>query len=112
MPVLIHEEDYGINRDKLNSELKNYNIITRKYFYPICSEFQCYQNNATSSLMNLPVSFNISRKILILPLYKDLEIEDIDHICDAIEYISKKNKHQRSLKRNVYHTAPFTALPN
>ena len=42
---------------------------------------ECYKdinNNAT------PVTADISRKVLTLPMYEELTVEDVDKICDVI----------------------------
>jgi dTDP-4-amino-4,6-dideoxygalactose transaminase len=92
MVILINNKEYGINRDQLHEELKRYNIITRKYFYPLCSQFQCYRRHSSASSDNLPVAESISEKVLSLPLYGDLVPEDINLICDILDYIGKKSR--------------------
>src|SRR5690606_17386783 len=33
----------GCSRDILHERLKRYNIVTRKYFHPLCSDYACYR---------------------------------------------------------------------
>ena len=81
-PIIIEETDFGASRNELYEELAKHNIITRKYFYPLTSMFECYREwyNAEQT----PVALDISKKVLTLPLYADLEIEIVDRICDII----------------------------
>jgi len=83
--VTINEEKFGMSRDDLYKRLKGYNIYTRKYFYPLCSQFQCYRHYPSSSPKNLPVAEKISKKVLSFPLYGDLQIEDIHKICNIVQ---------------------------
>jgi dTDP-4-amino-4,6-dideoxygalactose transaminase len=75
-------------------KLKKYNIFTRRYFYPLCSEFQCYRNYPSSAAENLPVAEKISKSILTLPLYGSLEEEDIHKISDVIALHAKRNTYR------------------
>lgn len=92
MPITIEKKDFGLDRDQLNLKLKEYNIITRKYFYPLCSQFQCYCGHPSASHQKLSNAEAISKKILVLPLYGGLNKDDIDKICDTIEFIHHNHK--------------------
>lgn len=80
-PIVVNEKIYGATRDEICNELKAHNIYARKYFYPLTSAFECYKgkyNNAT------PVATYVSEHVLTLPIYADLEKEDIDRICKIL----------------------------
>ena len=85
--ITVDQSSFGISRDDLYNNLKDYNIFTRKYFYPLCSQFQCYKQYPSSSPKNLPVAEKTAKQVLSLPLYGDLKAEDIHKICDAIKYM-------------------------
>jgi dTDP-4-amino-4,6-dideoxygalactose transaminase len=87
--ITVDQNRFGISRDELYNALKKYNIFTRRYFYPLCSQFQCYRNYPSSSPENLPVAEKITRRVLSLPLYGILDGRDIQRICDIVEYIHK-----------------------
>ena len=89
--ITVDKEEFGISRDELYDSLKKYNVFTRKYFYPLCSQFQCYRHLPSSSAANLPVAEKITKTVLSLPLYGALNEENIQRICDVIEYIHKVN---------------------
>ena len=87
--ITVNEEEFGISRDELYDSLKKYNVFTRKYFYPLCSQLQCYRYLPSSSPTNLPVAEKITKMILSLPLYGAFNEEDVQRICDIIKYIHK-----------------------
>lgn len=96
--IRINKEEFGISRDELYDNLKKYNIFTRKYFYPLCSQFQCYRHYPSSSAANLPVAEKVTKQTLSLPLYGGLGDEDIHQICDIIDFIHKaRHRNQKSL---------------
>lgn len=80
-------KDFGMNRDQLHEELKKYNVITRKYFYPLCSDYNCYRHIPTANPQNLPVASKVVKEVLCLPLYGGLALEDVEKICQLIKEI-------------------------
>jgi len=81
-PVVFDEKVLGKTRDDLCEALKSENIYARKYFYPLTNSFECneglYDPNAT------PVAKYIADRVLTLPLYADLELNDVDRICKTM----------------------------
>lgn len=75
-------DGFRLNRDEVTEVLKNENILVRKYFYPLTSSFECYKNRFNSS--KTPVAKYISDRILTLPLYADLTLDEVDKICNII----------------------------
>lgn len=86
MPILINENQFGLTRDELYDRLRDRGIGTRKYFYPLTSEFDCYDFDCHDT----PIALDISRRILALPLYADLDLDAVDFICSSIEEISEE----------------------
>ena len=82
-PILINDE-FRVSRDELYESLKSIGIYTRRYFYPLISEFPMYQHLPSSDKSNHPVAFELSNQILCLPIYPDLESSVISNICDHI----------------------------
>jgi dTDP-4-amino-4,6-dideoxygalactose transaminase len=82
--ITVDPNEFGLSRENLYKTLKKYNIFTRRYFYPLCSRFQCYSNYPSSAPENLPIAEKVSKSILTLPLYGTLREEDIHKICDII----------------------------
>ena len=90
--VTIDEAAFGCSRNELHDALKQYNVITRKYFYPLCSRFQCYRRHPSSAPENLMVAETISQKVIILPLYGNLKKENVERICSIIEHIQRSSR--------------------
>lgn len=80
-PISIKDE-CKYDRDQIYRKMHENNIFTRKYFYPLTNEFQCYHGQFNSN--RTPAALQASRRILTLPLYADLEIKDVDRICDIL----------------------------
>lgn len=81
-PVIFNEKLFGKNRDVVLTELNENGIGARKYFYPLTSSFKCFNNEY--NLDETPVAFDISNRVLTLPLYEELELTDVDKICEVI----------------------------
>lgn len=86
-PVLFDEKVFGANRDKVFNVLEQNNILARKYFYPLTSTFDCYKNQFDAS--ETPTALYISKRILTLPIYSELALEDVDRICNIILCMSR-----------------------
>ena len=82
-PILITDE-FRMSRDELYESLKSIGIYTRRYFYPLISEFPMYQHLPSSGKANHPVALELSNQILCLPIYPGLESSVIKSICDYI----------------------------
>lgn len=82
-PILITDE-FRLSRDELYESLKAIGIYTRRYFYPLISEFPMYQHLPSSDRSSHPVAFELSNQILCLPIYPGLESSVIRSICDHI----------------------------
>lgn len=79
-PVVFNE--YKLSRDEVIEKLKAENIFARKYFYPLTNSFECYKGRF--DVEKTPVANYIADRVLTLPLYSGLELEDVDRICDII----------------------------
>lgn len=82
-PLIVDETKFGRTRDELMAVLAEADILTRKYFYPLISDLSCYRNIYSSG--RTPVAQTLSRRVLTLPMFSELEDEDVDRICDVIE---------------------------
>lgn len=83
-PVLIDANVFGKNRDEVYNMLKQSNIYSRRYFYPLISEFPTYKGLPSSTVENLPESNRIAKEVLCLPIYPDLQINDVVGICKLL----------------------------
>jgi dTDP-4-amino-4,6-dideoxygalactose transaminase len=80
-PILI-QENFPISRDKANSKLKELNIFTRRYFYPLISEFPMYKSLPSAAQDNLPVATLAANQILCLPIYPDLPLDVVKEVAN------------------------------
>ncbi len=81
-PIFVDPDKYGMNRDELSDILAENHIHSRKYFYPLTSQFNCYKDSGYKA--DVPVAERLSKQVLTLPLYTDLEMENVQKICDII----------------------------
>lgn len=81
-PVVFEEEKSGVTREAVIEKLTKNNIYTRKYFYPLTSDFKCCKELGLKA--DVPVARYISNRVLTLPCYSDLALEDVERICNLI----------------------------
>lgn len=79
---VIFEDEFGKTRDEVMSELAEHDIFTRKYFYPLITDFECYKKDYDSK--ETPIAKYMADRVLTLPLFADLPIEKVEEICDII----------------------------
>ena len=81
-PVVFEEKKYGASRNEVFKALWENGIRARKYFYPLTSMYDCFHGKYEAE--NTPVALYISKRVLTLPLYPELSMEEVDHICKVI----------------------------
>jgi len=86
-PVVFNENEFGVTRNEVYTVLKENGIFSRKYFYPLTNTFECFHGIYDVNLT--PVALHISKRVLTLPLYADLKLEDVDRICEVILSLKK-----------------------
>ncbi len=77
-------DGYKYTRDDIVAILGKENILARKYFYPLVNEYDCYKEMPTADVTKTPVAKHIADRVLTLPLYADLSLDDVNKICDLI----------------------------
>ena len=70
------------NRDSVLEKLSKYDIAARKYFYPLTNKFSSFKGRYEH--FSTPVAEFVSNNVLCLPLYSDLNLDDVDKICNII----------------------------
>ena len=75
-------DGYRYTRDEVAAALAAQGIFARKYFYPITTAFECYADRFDPDAT--PIARRVSERVLTLPLYADLALADVDHICDIV----------------------------
>lgn len=81
-PVVFDEKTFGASRNEVFEKLAQNGIKARKYFYPLTNTFDCFHGKY--DVNQTPVALHISKRVLTLPLYADLALEDVDRICRVI----------------------------
>ena len=83
-PIFIDEKEYGTSRDALYAKLKENNILGRRYFYPLISNFPTYRGLESSNPQNLPVANKLTEQVLCLPMYADITYEDVERVIHEV----------------------------
>ena len=81
-PVVFEPEKFGATRNEVFDALAENGIGARKYFYPLTNTFDCFHGEF--DVDETPTALHISLRVLTLPLYADLTIDEVDRICDVI----------------------------
>ena len=81
-PIVVDETLFGANRDEIRDALEKEGIGARKYFYPLTSAFDCFRGQFNPE--DTPVAFKTSNRVLTLPMYADLSLDDTKKICDIV----------------------------
>ncbi|MDF2987361.1 MAG: aminotransferase, DegT/DnrJ/EryC1/StrS family [Eubacterium sp.] len=85
--IRVDKDEYGLSRDELYEKLREYNVISRRYFYPLCSNFQCYRDIPTAAVSRLPIANKVADTVLSLPLHGRMPIDHVEKICNIIKGI-------------------------
>jgi dTDP-4-amino-4,6-dideoxygalactose transaminase len=81
-PVVFEEKVFGASRVEVFDALAENGIAARKYFYPLTNTFSAF--NGKYNVLETPVALHVSKRVLTLPMYADLALEDVDRICEII----------------------------
>ncbi|SER92551.1 DegT/DnrJ/EryC1/StrS family aminotransferase [Lachnobacterium bovis] len=81
-PVIFDEKIYGASRNQIVAELEKNGIFARKYFYPITNTFDCYYGEYNP--LDTPIALHLSKRVITLPMYADLQEEVVDRICEIV----------------------------
>ena len=83
-PIFIDVEKYGMNRDELYFKMKEQNVLGRRYFYPLISEFTTYRGLSSAKAENLPNAHKMADSVICLPMHHELGQSDIERIINCI----------------------------
>src|SRR5690606_18206818 len=87
-PIFI-ETQFPMARDELYQRLREHDILARRYFYPLISDFSMYRGLPSADPANLPVARSMAEKVLCLPIFPDLGDSDVERICELIRSIAQ-----------------------
>ncbi len=83
-PIFIDAERYGMSRDDLYFKMKEANVLGRRYFYPLISEFSTYRGLPSANPENLPVATRIANEVICLPMHHALTDEDVERVLELV----------------------------
>lgn len=83
-PIFVDAEKYGMTRDELYFKMKEENVLGRRYFYPLISEFSTYRGLPTAAPSNLPNATKMAETVICLPMHHALSDEDIERVLATI----------------------------
>lgn len=81
--VLIGPE-FGATRDAVYEALKAEQIMARRYFYPLISDFPMYRGLPSANPANLPVAREVADQVLCLPIFPDLTDAEAERVVDVL----------------------------
>lgn len=84
-PVLIDAAVMGKSRDDIYEYLQEHSIFSRRYFYPLISSFEPYNNLPSAGADNLPVATRATAEVLCLPIFVELTDETVVNIVKLIQ---------------------------
>ena len=73
-------DGFKYDRNEVFDRLNAQNINARKYFWPLTNSYSFGKRNVEPT----PVAKYISERVLALPMYEELTIEDVDRVCDVL----------------------------
>ena len=83
-PIFIDAEKYGMTRDELYIKMKESNVLGRRYFYPLISEFTTYRGLPSAKPSNLPNAHKLANSVICLPMYHNLTDRDMERVIEIV----------------------------
>lgn len=84
-PIFVDAEKFGMTRDELYYKMKEANVLARRYFYPLISDFTTYKGLKSAGHENIPKAFAMAESVLCLPMHHELSDEDLARILSFLK---------------------------
>jgi dTDP-4-amino-4,6-dideoxygalactose transaminase len=84
-PIFVDAEKYGMTRDELYFKMREAEVLGRRYFYPLISEFSTYRGLPSARPANLPTATRMADTVICLPLHHALTDADVDRVLALIK---------------------------
>lgn len=86
-PIFVDAEKYGMTRDELYFKMKESQVLGRRYFYPLISEFSTYRGLDSAHPDNLPKAHRMADTVICLPMHHELgeEEEELERVIQLIK---------------------------
>lgn len=82
-PILVRP-DYPLSRDALFERMRTRDILARRYFYPLISDFPMYRCMPSAAADNLPVAKTVAAQVICLPIHPALTEVEVDAVIDCV----------------------------
>lgn len=79
-PIFVDAVKFGMTRDELFYKMAEKDVLSRRYFYPLISNFPTYRGLPSSAKENLPIANKMADEVLCLPMHHALTEEDTNRI--------------------------------
>lgn len=83
-PIFVDAEKYGMTRDELYFKMKESQVLGRRYFYPLISEFSTYRGLDSAHPDNLPKAHRMADTVICLPMHHELGEEELERTINCI----------------------------
>lgn len=83
-PIFVDADRFGMTRNELYFKMKEQNVLGRRYFYPLISEFSTYRGLPSAAKENLPNAHKMADSVICLPMHHELSEEDLERILKLI----------------------------
>lgn len=85
-PIFIDAEKFGKTRNELYFAMKKSNVLGRRYFYPLISEFSTYRGLPSATRENLQKAYKLADSVLCLPMHHDLSETDVERVLGFFKH--------------------------
>jgi dTDP-4-amino-4,6-dideoxygalactose transaminase len=82
--ITVDPAEYGVTREAIYNRLKTHNIFSRRYFWPVCTDFACYRDAPIASVHNLPVVERVKDRVLCLPFHSGVQTHHVETIAKVL----------------------------
>lgn len=81
-PIFVNADKFGMSRDELYFAMKEKNVLGRRYFYPLISDFSTYKGLPSATRENLPEAYKLADTVLCLPMHHALSADDVERVLN------------------------------
>lgn len=81
---------FGATRDDVYTNLKDRQIFARKYFSPICTDFDCYRGETIHSIHDRPMAERVKDMVLCLPFHSGVTAHHLQVIESTFESLARR----------------------
>ena len=90
--ITVDPQVYGATRDAIYAQLKEHQIYARRYFWPICTDFDCYKGATIHSIHDTPVVERIKDRVLCLPFHSGVETAHVETIGRVMHTLARSHR--------------------